>query len=111
MGEFVQPWAGGEPLAAGVFAGRTPEELALTTREHYVEIGVDAHFGDPVVQIDRDNKTVSTETGRSFAYDKLVLATGSYPFVPPVPGNDQDPCVVYRTIDDLGNRRDTHHNL
>jgi len=85
------------------FAGRTPEELALTTREHYIEIGVDAYFGDPVVQIDRDNKTVSTETGRSFAYDKLVLATGSYPFVPPVPGNDQDPCVVYRTIDDLGN--------
>ena len=84
------------------FAGRSPEDLALTTREHYIEIGVDAHFGDPVTRIDRDNKTVITETGRSFAYDKLVLATGSYPFVPPVPGNDQDPCVVYRTIDDLG---------
>jgi nitrite reductase (NADH) large subunit len=63
------------------FAGRTPEDLALTTREHYVEIGVDAHFGDPVAKIDRDSKTVITETGRSFAYDKLV----------------------YRTIDDLGN--------
>jgi len=85
------------------FAGRTPEDLALTTREHYVEIGVDAHFGDPVVSIDRDSKTVVTESGRSFAYDKLVLATGSYPFVPPVPGNEQDPCMVYRTIDDLGN--------
>lgn len=84
------------------FAGRSPEDLALTTREHYIEIGVDAHFGDPVTRIDRDNKTVITETGRSFAYDRLVLATGSYPFVPPVPGNDQDPCVVYRTIDDLG---------
>ena len=85
------------------FAGRTPEDLALTTREHYVEIGVDAHFGDSVVSIDRDSKTVVTESGRSFAYDKLVLATGSYPFVPPVLGNEQDPCVVYRTIDDLGN--------
>jgi nitrite reductase (NADH) large subunit len=84
------------------FAGRSPEDLALTTREHYIEIGVEAHFGDPVVSIDRDNKTVITETGRSFGYDKLVLATGSYPFVPPVPGNDQAPCVVYRTIDDLG---------
>ena len=84
------------------FAGRSPEDLALTTREHYIEIGVEAHFGDPVVSIDRDNKTVITETGRSFGYDKLVLATGSYPFVPSVPGNDQDPCVVYRTIDDLG---------
>ena len=85
------------------FAGRTPEDLALTTREHYVEIGVDAHFGDSVVSIDRDSKTVVTESGRSFAYDKLVLATGSYPFVPPVLGNEEDPCVVYRTIDDLGN--------
>ena len=49
------------------FAGRTPEDLALTTREHYVEIGVDAHFGDPVAKIDRDSKTVITENGRSFA--------------------------------------------
>ena len=36
-----------------------------------------------------------------FPYDKLVLATGSYPFVPPIPGNDQEHCLVYRTIDDL----------
>ncbi|MGB0668965.1 MAG: nitrite reductase large subunit NirB, partial [Porticoccaceae bacterium] len=85
------------------FAGRSPEDLALTTREHYVELGVDSHFGDPVASIDRQNKTVTTEGGRSFDYDKLVLATGSYPFVPPVPGNDAESCVVYRTIDDLGN--------
>ena len=85
------------------FAGRAPEDLALTTREHYNDIGVDAHFGDPVIGIDRQAKSVTTKTGRTFSYDKLVLATGSYPFVPPVPGNDQDSCVVYRTIDDLGN--------
>ena len=85
------------------FAGRAPEDLALTTREHYNDIGVDAHFGDPVIGIDRQAKSVTTKNGRTFSYDKLVLATGSYPFVPPVPGNDQDSCVVYRTIDDLGN--------
>lgn len=85
------------------FAGRAPEDLALTTREHYNDIGVDAHFGDPVIGIDRQAKSVTTKTGRTFSYDKLVLATGSYPFVPPVPGNDQDSCMVYRTIDDLGN--------
>ena len=34
-------------------------------------------------------------------YDKLVLATGSYPFVPPVPGHDRAQCLVYRTIEDL----------
>ena len=35
------------------------------------------------------------------AYDRLVLATGSYPFVPPVPGADRQDCFVYRTIEDL----------
>lgn len=84
------------------FAGRAPKDLALTTREHYREIGVDAHFGDMVARIDRDNKKVITENGQEYCYDKLVLATGSYPFVPPVKGNDLPPCVVYRTIDDLG---------
>lgn len=84
------------------FAGRKPEELALTTREHYQSIGVDAYFGDAAATIDREAKTVTTEGGRSFRYDKLVLATGSYPFVPPIPGADLPDCLVYRTIDDLG---------
>ena len=84
------------------FAGRSPEDLALTSREHYIEIGVEAHFGDPIVRIDRHNKNVITQAGRQFSYDKLVLATGSYPFVPSVPGRDHDSCLVYRTIDDLG---------
>jgi len=84
------------------FAGRSPEDLALTTRHHYRELGVEAHFGDMVASIDRDTKTLTTESGKQFAYDKLVLATGSYPFVPPVKGNDLEPCTVYRTIDDLG---------
>lgn len=85
-----------------VFSGRSPEDLALTTKDHYREIGVDAHFGDAVASIDRDSKTVTTDSGKQYAYDKLVLATGSYPFVPPVKGNDLEPCLVYRTIDDLG---------
>ena len=84
------------------FAGRSPEDLALTTREHYLQIGVEAHFGDPVDRIDRHDKTVTTRAGRQFSYDKLVLATGSYPFVPSVPGRDHNSCLVYRTIDDLG---------
>ena len=84
------------------FAGKKPEELALTTREYYKENGVSAHFGDAVTKIDRDNKTVITESGRSFPYDKLVLATGSYPFVPPIPGAEDESCLTYRTIDDLG---------
>ena len=84
------------------FAGKKPEELALTTREYYQEKGVKAHFGDAVATIDRDGKKVITEAGISYSYDKLVLATGSYPFVPPIPGGERDNCLTYRTIDDLG---------
>ncbi len=85
-----------------VFAGRAPEELAMATRDTYRDWGVDAHFGDPVVNIERSAKRVVTENGRVFNYDKLVLAAGSYPFVPPVPGSDHERCLTYRTIDDLG---------
>lgn len=87
------------------FAGRKPEDLALTTRDHYHQIGVDAHFGDPVVNIERDTQKVITKGGQIFHYDKLVLATGSYPFIPPVPGAALPGCMTYRTIDDLGEIR------
>ena len=103
---------GGEPRPAydrvhlsDVFGGRNPEDLALTTRQTYRDWGVDAHFGDPVCSIERGNKVVVTGNGRRFPYDKLVLATGSYPFVPPVPGSEHKRCLTYRTIDDLGEIR------
>jgi len=83
---------GGEPRPAydrvhlsEVFDGKSPEDLAMTTREHYKELGVEAHFGDFVARIDRENKQVITEGGQLFDYDKLVLSTGSYAFVPPIP--------------------------
>ncbi|TDG15928.1 nitrite reductase large subunit [Seongchinamella unica] len=85
-----------------VFAGRAPEALALADRDTYKSWGVEAHFGDPVVTIERNKQEVVTGLGRRFAYDKLVLATGSYPFVPPVPGHEHKRCLTYRTIDDLG---------
>src|ERR1700756_2703553 len=54
-----------------------------------------------VTEIDRTSKSVVTADGQRHAYDALVLATGSYAFVPPVPGHDLPPCHVYRTLDDL----------
>ncbi|GAB1515804.1 nitrite reductase large subunit NirB [Actinophytocola sp. KF-1] len=62
---------------------------------------VDLHLGDPVTAIDRAGKKVTTRGGAVVGYDALVLATGSYPFVPPVPGHDLPGCHVYRTIEDL----------
>ncbi|MGH1540459.1 MAG: nitrite reductase large subunit NirB [Arenicella sp.] len=99
---------GGEPRPAydrvhlsEVFDGKQPNDLAMTSRDYYDELGVDYHLGDFVQKIDRDNKRIITEGGQTFVYDKLVLATGSYPFVPPIPGKDQPHCLTYRTIDDL----------
>ena len=51
--------------------------------------------------IDRDAKRLTVADGSELDYDALVLATGSYPFVPPVPGKDSAGCHVYRTLDDL----------
>lgn len=84
-----------------VFGGKTPEDLALTTADEYRNWGVTAYFGDPVTKIDRQAQTVSTNSGQRIHYDRLVLATGSYPFVPPIPGHDLPGTMVYRTIEDL----------
>ncbi len=83
-----------------VFAGRSPEDLSLAG-DGYDKLGVLAHHGDPVVEIDVDNQAVKTRAGQTYPYDKLVIATGSTPFVPPIPGNDHPGCFVYRTLEDL----------
>ncbi|WP_016955419.1 nitrite reductase large subunit NirB [Catenovulum agarivorans] len=83
------------------FAGKTVDELMLTSPDYYDENGVRFIVSDKVVNIDHANKKVVTASGREESYDKLILATGSYPFVPPIPGKDQEHCLVYRTIEDL----------
>ena len=83
------------------FAGKTAADLAMATHELYAEWGVTLHTSTRVMAINRAAKTVSCNDGRTFSYDRLVLATGSYPFVPPITGNDQEGCLVYRTIEDL----------
>ncbi|MGH4014703.1 MAG: nitrite reductase large subunit NirB [Pseudonocardiaceae bacterium] len=67
---------------------------------------VELRLGDPCVAIDRDARIVRTASGHQVAYDALVLATGSAPFVPPVPGHDLPGCYVYRTPEDLDAIRD-----
>ena len=81
-------------------SGTSADELTLVPDGCYGESCV-LHIGDPVADIDRQAKTVTTSSGRVVAYDALVLATGSFPFVPPIPGADSDGCFVYRTIEDL----------
>src|SRR5690606_35164364 len=83
------------------FSGKTAGDLSLVENDFFASNGITVHLGDSVVAIDREQQTVTSQKGLSLPYDKVVLATGSYPFVPPIPGNDRPGCFVYRTIEDL----------
>src|SRR5215813_2508183 len=83
------------------FAHRSAEKLMLAKREWYEEHGITLHIGDRASQIERKTRRVRSDKGVEVAYDTVVLATGSYPFVPPVPGIDKRGVFVYRTIEDL----------
>jgi len=83
------------------FAGKSADDLALTTGDYYRQHGIEVRIGSAATAIDREQKKVAAADGSQVDYDQLVLATGSYPFVPPMPGHDRSNCLVYRTIDDL----------
>lgn len=83
------------------FSGKTAQDLSLVPEHFFDEQGIHIHLQDRVVTIDRLRKQVTSAKGIVIDYDKLVLATGSFPFVPPVPGHQRDRCLVYRTIEDL----------
>ncbi|HVL10531.1 MAG TPA: nitrite reductase large subunit NirB [Burkholderiaceae bacterium] len=83
------------------FSGKSAAELSLVPEGFFDRDNLLLRLNARVVHIDRLAKTVTDSTGEVLAYDKLVLATGSAPFVPPIPGNDRADCLVYRTIEDL----------
>jgi len=83
------------------FAGKTAEDLSVVESGFFERTGFKLRLAARAVAIERRDRTVTTADGEVLPYDKLVLATGSTPFVPPIPGRDRDKCFVYRTIEDL----------
>lgn len=77
------------------------KELALAGNDYLGDEAVELRTGVRADAIDRAARTVTTSAGDTVSYDALVMATGSYAFVPPVPGHDRPECFVYRTLDDL----------
>ena len=83
------------------FDRMSADDLSLVEPGFFEKAGIGVHLGDRATSIDRSAQTITSAKGLTIPYDKLVLATGSYPFVPPLEGRDARGCFVYRTIDDL----------
>ncbi len=88
-------------LLSPVLAGeQTLDEIVLNPLAWYARHGITLHLGQAVTKIDRIRRTVTATDGTTAAYDRLLIATGSQPFVPPVPGADLDGVLSYRDIAD-----------
>jgi nitrite reductase (NADH) large subunit len=89
-------------MLSPVLAGeKTIDDIVLNSREWYEENGIRLVTGDPVVRIDRVAQQVETRDGVTAGYDRLLISTGSNPFIIPVPGHDKQGVLGYRDIADV----------
>lgn len=86
------------PLLAGE---TTFDDIVLNTQQWYAANNIALHTGQRITDIDRSQQTVTSNTGLTLAYDRLLLATGSNSFIVPIPGNDLPGVVAFRTVDDV----------
>lgn len=86
------------PLLAG---DKSMDDIMLNPREWYVDNGITLHAGDPVISIDRQRRMVRSQSGVALRYDRLLLATGSKPFIIPVPGHQLPGVIAFRDIQDV----------
>ena len=91
-------------LLSAVLAGeKSVEEIYINTKEWYEVNNIMLCRGVKAVDIDSKNKLIHTSNGSSIAYDLLLLATGSNPFIPPIDGIDKQGVFTFRNIDDAKN--------
>ncbi|MGY8527321.1 NAD(P)/FAD-dependent oxidoreductase [Paracidovorax citrulli] len=89
-------------LLSPVLAGeKDVDDIMLHRREWYEQHGITLLAGDPVVAIDRPRRLVRSQSGREVRYDRLLLATGSQPFIVPVPGHTLDGVIAFRDLQDV----------
>ena len=85
---------------------QTIDDIILNSREWYAANNIKLHTGARINKIDRKNRVVYAENGTSAEYDRLLLATGSKPFMPPIPGKELDGVQGYRDIKDTNDMMD-----
>ncbi|UUZ93973.1 FAD-dependent oxidoreductase [Paenibacillus sp. P25] len=78
----------------------TVNDITINDWQWYIDNGITLHAGDPVVRIDTANRKVISQKGRTAEYDQLILATGSLPFMLPLPGADKPGVTAFRDIND-----------
>jgi len=89
-------------LLSPVLAGeKSIADIMLHTREWYTQHGITLHAGDPVEHIDRKRRVVRARSGLEVRYDRLLIATGSKPFIIPVPGHMLPGVIAFRDIQDV----------
>ncbi|MEY4753798.1 MAG: hypothetical protein RJA44_1473, partial [Pseudomonadota bacterium] len=95
-------------LLSPVLAGeQTLDEIILNPLTWYAEHGITLHLGKKVVKVDRTRRIVTAEDGTTAEYDRLLVATGSTPFILPVPGKDLAGVIAYRDIADTNTMIET----
>lgn len=88
-------------LLSSVLAGeKTAEDIVINDIDWYQDNGIRARLGVRVIRIDRARRLVVDDNGEATGYDRLILATGSSAFIPPIPGADKKNVHVFRTLDD-----------
>jgi nitrite reductase (NADH) large subunit len=89
-------------MLSPVLAGeKTFDDIIINGHDWYQDNGIELIAGDPVTAIDRAAKTVTSRAGRTIGYDKLLIATGSDPFIIPVPGHDLSGVISFRDMADI----------
>lgn len=98
-----EPWGNyNRIMLSPVLSGeKTIDDIMLHSPSWYAEKGIQFVADDPAISIDRTRKMVHTEKGVSVDYDRLIIATGSTPFIPPVQGVDLDGVITFRDIYDV----------
>lgn len=88
-------------MLSAVLAGDTTiDDIVMNPFEWYTEHGITLYAGQTIVKIDPEKKTVLSDQGVEVAYDELILATGSNPFMLPLPGADKEGVIAFRSIQD-----------
>lgn len=88
-------------LLSQVLHGKSSfDDIVLHSLDWYAQHGITLYTGEMVTHIDPQLRILHTQHGRSTAYDVLIIATGSAPFIPPLPGSDKKGVIAFRSLDD-----------